>query len=97
GPHPGPAEGLAQSLQCVHGAGSEGERVALEVSDCYGVLCSLGMFGITPCCMRYITYRSGLQWVTHRVPTVRSTRGGEGPKHADSDRYPGPAPHPASR
>src|SRR5699024_119158 len=36
GPHPGPAEGLAQSLQCVHGAGSEGERVALEVRDGHG-------------------------------------------------------------
>src|SRR5699024_6759760 len=97
GPHPGPAEGLAQSLQCVHGAGSEGERVALEVRDGHGVLCSLDMCWITPCGMQYITYWSGLQWDRHRVPIVGTTLRGEGAKHADSGRSPGPPPHPASR
>src|SRR5699024_6753411 len=97
GPHPGPAEGLAQSLQCVHGAGPEGERVALEVRDGHGVLCSLDMCWITPRGRQYITYRAGLQWVIRRVPNVGTTPRGEGATDADSDRYPAPAPHPASR
>ena len=50
GPDPSPAEVVAQSRELVHGARPEGQRVALEICDGHGVLCSLDGVALSLMC-----------------------------------------------